>query len=940
MTLRPLFPVTQQFQNKNGSNLVGGKVYVYFQGRTALATTYHDEDGTVVNANPVLLDNNGRATVFADTIYSYTIVVCDYYGKELFSQDITLHDAISTAEDVLVIGSNGSVKVDTSTLPNGAQYDLSVNTDIIATKKSVDDVKTDLTNLTGKVDNHTTQIGQIQESVAGIETTVSNKKDKQTELAFNGSATKTVKSITQNANGELNVVFENIDLPQEVPNVEITSEDKSIKVSETTDVQTNTKKFDLSVQGGGTTYSAGDAIDLTNNTISAKYGKGLEITTDNKLQLKVGKGLTLDNDTLELTIKDLATSITDFRDGDVILVDGPSGTAKMSKDDLLKETAENALAGNVALAFDATKDYVGGDVVEYGGNIYRFNVAHNAGSWIGTDAELVDVFEAIKNVENDTLYGNSVVNAYAVSSGVNLNKYIYMPIRKGILVSLVADCVDSSWNKTSCLVKTLNYDGTATEIGWTSGGKLEFIPTQDCKGIFVHIVGSTISASGTITITIKTSSILDELDTSTKTLSSIEDGYYNLPVVKADAKHFRIVNGIWTANNKYDTFIFPASEFVGGTAVIVGNGVVSTNVAFLTSDSIVDGTSVSFVSGTGLTSYSNDKTLCLELPSGTNYVCVFIYRNNESEPYFKIKSGFVLDFFAPAKNQNDVGRKLNILEINLGGWAQGSGFSTPTEQALDDLRQLCADCDVDILVPSESGNEVIYRHFLNACFTQYWGRPADFSVYGVVPALRIPYSTKYKDVYMRSVPGQVNLGSDRGSRCLELEYNGFKGILVPAHWFPDESSPTTILDARFNEWLNDIGYTDYDFCIIVGDTNVMWGSSTITQDHPNFTHIVDYFTAKHFFWVNGGKSNTIVAKYRDTPFSLTDYFIKQTYFGANSNQNYNIDQMLIWSKNNDLCVSVAYKVFTQSEMSTKYPNLYAAMGSSDHVPTIFKVNLN
>ena len=363
MTLRALWPVTQQFQNKNGSNLVSGKVYIYYQGRTALATTYHDEEGTVVNANPVLLDNNGRATVFADTIYSYTIVVCDYYGKELFSQDITLHDAISTAEDVLVIGSNGSVKVDTSTLPNGAQYDLSVNTDIIATKKSVDDVKTDLTNLTGKVDNHTTQIGQIQESVAGIETTVSNKKDKQTELAFNGSATKTVKSITQNANGELNVVFENIDLPQEVPNVEITSEDKSIKVSETTDVQTNTKKFDLSVQGGGTTYSAGDAIDLTNNTISAKYGKGLEITTDNKLQLKVGKGLTLDNDTLELTIKDLATSITDFRDGDVILVDGPSGTAKMSKDDLLKETAENALAGNVALAFDATKDYVGGDVV-------------------------------------------------------------------------------------------------------------------------------------------------------------------------------------------------------------------------------------------------------------------------------------------------------------------------------------------------------------------------------------------------------------------------------------------------------------------------------------------------------------------------------------------------------------------------------------------------
>lgn len=41
--------------------------------------------------------------------------------------------------------------------------------------------------------------------------------------------------------------------------------------------------------------------------------------------------------------KDWATSITAFRTGDVIPVDGPSGTAKMSKDDLLKETAENAV---------------------------------------------------------------------------------------------------------------------------------------------------------------------------------------------------------------------------------------------------------------------------------------------------------------------------------------------------------------------------------------------------------------------------------------------------------------------------------------------------------------------------------------------------------------------------------------------------------------------
>ena len=212
MALQALWDVTQQFNNKNGSILTSGKIYIYYQGRTALATTYHDEDGTVVNSNPVLLDNNGRATVFVNPIYSYTIVVCDYYGKELFSQDITLHDAISTAEDVVVIGTDGSVLVDTTQLPNGVQYDLSVNTDIIATKQSVDDVKDDLDDLTVIVNNHTTQIGQLQDDVEAVENALANKKDKQTAKTFNGAATKTVKKITQNADGEMDVEFEDIDI--------------------------------------------------------------------------------------------------------------------------------------------------------------------------------------------------------------------------------------------------------------------------------------------------------------------------------------------------------------------------------------------------------------------------------------------------------------------------------------------------------------------------------------------------------------------------------------------------------------------------------------------------------------------------------------------------------------------------------------------------------
>ena len=355
MTLRALWPLTTQFQNKNGSNLVSGKVYIYYQGRTALATTYHDEEATVVNSNPVLLDNNGRASVFANTIYSYTIVVCDYYGKELFSQDITLHDAISTAKEVLVMGSNGSVKVDTTTLPNGVQYDLSVNTDIIATKKSVDDVKTDLNNLTGKVDNHTTQIEQIQEDIAGIESAVSKKKDKQNELNFNGSATKTIKKITQYPNGELAVEFEDIDLPQEVPNVAITSEDNSVKITESTDVQTNTKKFDLSVNiEDAPTFGR----FVANNGLTLTKTEGnMNLSSDGKIQLKKGKGYHFTirgnyyNDTLYNDLRDISFIEYSRNETIPIIVDGTLSTEQAQPFEISFDVAQRTSDLNYGIAF-------------------------------------------------------------------------------------------------------------------------------------------------------------------------------------------------------------------------------------------------------------------------------------------------------------------------------------------------------------------------------------------------------------------------------------------------------------------------------------------------------------------------------------------------------------------------------------------------------------
>lgn len=221
--IQALWSLDQQFQNKNGSILTHGKIYVYYSGRTALATTYSDEDGTVVNPNPIILDNNGRAACFASSMYAYTVVVCDAYGKELFSYDITLHDVVDVAEKVLVLGTDGTVQVDTTTLPNGVQYDLSVNTDIIATNELVENVS------------------------ANIQDQLDNKKDVQEEKSYSGSQTKTITNISQDENGVITVTYEDIDLPPEVPNVEITSPNGTLSVSATTDQATNTKTFSIDV---------------------------------------------------------------------------------------------------------------------------------------------------------------------------------------------------------------------------------------------------------------------------------------------------------------------------------------------------------------------------------------------------------------------------------------------------------------------------------------------------------------------------------------------------------------------------------------------------------------------------------------------------------------------------------------------------------------------
>ena len=106
--------------------------------------------------------------------------------------------------------------------------------------------------LTQNEDILASAVGSAYNAIDDINSTLQDKKDKQDVISLSGSATKTVKKITQNENGVVSAEFENIAL---TPNVEITSPSGTLDVKSLFDALTNTKTFEIDVSANNT-YSA------------------------------------------------------------------------------------------------------------------------------------------------------------------------------------------------------------------------------------------------------------------------------------------------------------------------------------------------------------------------------------------------------------------------------------------------------------------------------------------------------------------------------------------------------------------------------------------------------------------------------------------------------------------------------------------------------------
>lgn len=257
------------FEDDKGHPLAGGWLYTFIAGTNTPVATAKNESGSSMNPVKILLDSRGECEAWLDPSVKYKF--------EVWNSNMTWHqvkDNISApgvvsmpdTKDVVVEGDGILTFVAKTEVGGVIKYTVSISSAFAQ-----------------QVANNTSDIANLAQT----------KKDKQDAVTFNGSATKTVKKITQDANGELTVEFEDIDLPPEVPNVEITSPNGTIDVQSSTDVQTNTKTFTIDVKKGDVDYYIGSKSVVEVGTTNYNITNNLVRTEGNIDITQPGKGLYL-----------------------------------------------------------------------------------------------------------------------------------------------------------------------------------------------------------------------------------------------------------------------------------------------------------------------------------------------------------------------------------------------------------------------------------------------------------------------------------------------------------------------------------------------------------------------------------------------------------------------------------------------------------------------
>jgi len=102
----------QQYFDANGDPLVGGKVYTYAAGSVGTGTpkaTYTTAAASTENANPVVLDSRGEATIYFDGLYK--IILKDADDALIWTQDYVPTNSATASQPALYLPDGTDVEV-------------------------------------------------------------------------------------------------------------------------------------------------------------------------------------------------------------------------------------------------------------------------------------------------------------------------------------------------------------------------------------------------------------------------------------------------------------------------------------------------------------------------------------------------------------------------------------------------------------------------------------------------------------------------------------------------------------------------------------------------------------------------------------------------------------------------------------------------------------
>ena len=120
-----LHPPGYTYLDNSGNALASGKIYTYIEGTTTNKTTYTDQAGGTANANPVVLDSNGRAAIWLDVDEGYKIVVKTSADVTLTTTDTVFgipNDDLQMADSDGIFDENGNEQLIFQTTASATNY--------------------------------------------------------------------------------------------------------------------------------------------------------------------------------------------------------------------------------------------------------------------------------------------------------------------------------------------------------------------------------------------------------------------------------------------------------------------------------------------------------------------------------------------------------------------------------------------------------------------------------------------------------------------------------------------------------------------------------------------------------------------------------------------------------------------------------------------------